>query len=77
MQSGLDGMIVYSLAITLSGALLAGTRGDNIWRSDDDGATWHDASTGLPDSYVHCLDVRDDGSVLAGTGVGVARSDDD
>ena len=77
MPSGLDGMIVYSLAITSSGALLAGTRGDYIWRSNDDGATWHEASKGLPDSYVHCLHVRDDGSVLAGTGVGVARSDDD
>jgi photosystem II stability/assembly factor-like uncharacterized protein len=77
MPSGLDGMIVYSLADTLSGALLAGTRGDFIWRSEDDGATWLDASKGLPDSYVHCLHVRDDGSVLAATGVGVARSDDD
>ena len=51
MRSGLDGMIVYSLAITSSGALLAGTRGDSIWRSNDDGATWHEASEGLPDSY--------------------------
>ena len=77
MPFGLDGMIVYSLAITPSGALLAGTRGDFVWRSDDAGATWHDASKGLPDSYVHCLHVRGDGSVFAATGVGVARSDDD
>ena len=77
MPCGLDGMIVYSLAVTASGALLAGTRGDFVWRSEDSGATWHDASKGLPDSYVHCLHVGDDGSVLAATGVGVARSDDD
>lgn len=73
---GLDGAIVYGLAATPGGDLLAGTRGDFVLRSSDDGATWQPSSDGLPDSYVHCLLVHD-GAIYAGTGVGVARSDDD
>ena len=75
--TGLDGLIVYSLATTSSGAWLAGTRGDYVFRSSDHGATWQEASEGLPDSYVHCLHARDDGTIFAGTGMGLVRSDDD
>ena len=68
---------INSLADTPTGAILAGTHGDGILRSDDGGATWDPSSDHLPDSSVHALAVLDDGSILAGTGQGLARSRDD
>ncbi len=74
---GLDGTIVYSLLETASGTLLAGTRGDGVARSDDGGATWVLPSAPVPDVYVHCLVQLNDGSLLAGTGLGISISTDD
>ena len=77
-RAGLPGAIIYSLLETSSGALLAGTRGDGVLRSDDGGATWSaPASSPVPDVYVHCLVQLADGSLLAGTGLGIAKSTDD
>jgi len=75
-QLGLDSSIVYALAETPGGNLLAGARGDFIQRSNDGGATWQPSAEGVPDSYVHSIVVHG-GSIFAGTGVGLARSDDD
>lgn len=36
----------------LQGLLYVGTSDGNVWRSDDDGATWANLSAGLPDRYV-------------------------
>lgn len=69
--------IVYSLAETAAGSILAGTRGGGILRSDDGGASWTPSNDGLPDVYVHCIVELQDGSILAGTGHGVSRSTDD
>ena len=69
--------IVHSLAETPSGAILAGTHGDGVLRSDDGGATWEPSSGDLPDASVHSLAVLADGSILAGTGQGLSRSLDD
>lgn len=66
--AALDGRSVLSL---LDG--LAGTRGDGV-HSSVDGVTW--SPTGLPGEIVHTLVRSPDGSVLAGTGSGVHRSDD-
>ncbi|MEQ1873713.1 MAG: hypothetical protein ABL953_08310 [Ilumatobacteraceae bacterium] len=75
---GMPGAIVYSLLETSSGTLLAGTRGDGVLRSDDRGATWSSPSnTPVPDSYVHCLVQLRDGSLLAGSGLGISISTDD
>lgn len=75
---GLADAIVYSLLETSSGTLLAGTRGDGVLRSEDRGATWSAPSNPpAPDTYVHCLVQLPDGSVLAGTGLGICRSTDD
>ncbi|MYE64477.1 MAG: hypothetical protein F4231_00950 [Acidimicrobiaceae bacterium] len=74
---GAAGTMVNSLAETSSGAILAGTHGDGVLRSDDGGARWDPSSDHLGDSSVHALAVLDDGSVLAGTGQGLARSLDD
>ena len=71
---GAAGATVHSLAETSSGAILAGTHGDGVLRSDDGGTTWEPSSDDLPDSSVHALAVLDDGSILAGTGQGLARS---
>ena len=69
--------MVHSLAETPSGAILAGTHGDGVLRSDDGGATWEPSSDHLPDTSVHSLAVLADGSILAGTGQGLSRSLDD
>lgn len=74
---GATDAIVHSLAETPSGAILAGTHGDGVLRSDDGGATWEPSSDRLPDASVHTLAVLGDGSILAGTGHGLARSVDD
>lgn len=74
---GAGGMTVHSLAETPSGAIVAGTHGDGILRSDDGGATWKPASDHLPDTSIHALTVLDDDSILAATGQGLARSSDD
>ena len=74
---GAAGPQVNSLAETSSGAILAGTHGDGVLRSDDGGLTWEPSSEGLGDTSVHALAVLDDGSILAGTGQGLARSLDD
>lgn len=75
--TGLDGAIVYSLAVTAAGTWLAGTRGRHIWRSEDEGHSWQPSLDGLQDSYVHCLAFDQSGAALAGTGNGIARSADD
>ena len=75
---GLAGSIVYSLLETSSGTLLAGTRGGGVQRSEDRGLTWSSQSTTpVPDAYVHCLLQLGDGSVLAGSGLGISISTDD
>lgn len=69
--------IVYALAETAAGTLLAGTRGDGLLRSEDAGITWTQSDHDLPDTYVHCVQELRDGSLLAGTGYGISRSTDD
>ena len=51
---------------TLS-TIFAGTEGGKVWRSSDSGATWSDASAGLPGDKINCMDSG--GSyLLAGVG---------
>jgi len=76
-HAGLDDAIVYSLVETSAGTLLAGTRGKGVARSNDGGATWSLPATPVPDVYVHCLVQLADGSLLAGTGLGISISIDD
>lgn len=52
--------------------LLAGTLGDGVLRSEDGGRNWATANFGLPDYDVSALVVSPGGTVLAGTGSGVA-----
>lgn len=55
----------------------AGSFGSGVFRSDNRGASWSRANTGLGDPFVLSLAVTDDGTVYAGTlGGGVYRSRD-
>src|SRR5690348_15344007 len=59
--SGLDGLDVTALHAA-DGAVLAGTYGDGLWRSDDDARTWERIDEGLSASTFRFVD-----SELAGT----------
>ena len=74
--AGIDGRSVFALARLGDRNVLAGTRGDGLHSSDDDGATWSPLTSNLPDTVVHTLVVARDGSVVAGTGAGTHRSRD-
>jgi photosystem II stability/assembly factor-like uncharacterized protein len=67
VQRGLEGRRVTSL-VARQGVVLAGTE-DGIFRSDDGGRTWSEASTGLGQRYVRWLAFHPDVSDLefAGT----------
>jgi photosystem II stability/assembly factor-like uncharacterized protein len=52
-RRGLEGRAVTSV-IAREGVVLAGTR-EGVWRSDDDGATWAEASAGLAVRHVRWL----------------------
>jgi photosystem II stability/assembly factor-like uncharacterized protein len=56
VRRGLKGQYVTSV-VALKGAILAGTT-DGIFRSKDDGATWHDASAGLSQRHIRWLAFR-------------------
>jgi photosystem II stability/assembly factor-like uncharacterized protein len=63
-----------SLAVTSDGAILAAHDIDGLYRSRDDGHTWHrvpSVATG-----VTSVAVAPDGSIYAGTAAGVLRSSD-
>jgi photosystem II stability/assembly factor-like uncharacterized protein len=59
--SGLDGLDVTALHAA-DGAVLAGTYGDGLWRSEDGGRTWERVDEGLSASTFRFVD-----SELAGT----------
>src|SRR5687768_7257831 len=67
VRRGLDGKRVTSV-IAREGVILAGTR-DGIFRSDDDGRNWREASEGLRHRHVRWLASHPDVSDLefAGT----------
>ncbi|MDP4199226.1 MAG: hypothetical protein Q8922_05645 [Bacteroidota bacterium] len=76
---GLSTLAVYSLAVTQSGAVLAGTNGGGVFRSSDHGAHWASSSTGLFSAKkILSLAVDRHGNVFAGDSVqGVFLSTDD
>lgn len=73
-SSGLNALIVYALSPTPDGAMLAGTYGGGIYRTDDHGLTWQ--HVGLDGRYVLSLATGPGGLLLAGTTEGVYRTDD-
>ena len=62
---------INALAADSRGNIFAGTSGDGIYRSTDDGNTWATVNTGLTKKSVNCLLVEDGGSsIYAGTSNG-------
>jgi hypothetical protein len=74
--AGADEWPVFALDVG-GRALVVGTRGGGVLRSDDSGATWSTGNSGLPDPVVHTFAREPGGALLAGTGLGIARSVDD
>ena len=56
------------------GFILAGTEGDGVFASFDDGAMWHAANEGLTINRVYSLGVDGQGRPMAGTSAGVFQS---
>jgi hypothetical protein len=71
-------LVVISALLVVGDEIFAGTEGAGIYRSLDNGATWGEANTGLPNTndarYVFSLTVSS-GTIFAGTnGAGIYRS---
>jgi hypothetical protein len=57
-----------------TGVIFAGTEGDGVFASFDDGTTWHAANEGLTVNRVFSLGVDGQGQPMAGTSAGVFRA---
>jgi photosystem II stability/assembly factor-like uncharacterized protein len=64
---------VRALIQNEAGAIFAGTEGDGVFGSFDDGITWQPANEGLSVNRVFALGVDNRGYILAGTSAGVFR----
>jgi len=73
-SGGLMNNEIVSLEINTSDYLFAGTNGDGLYRSADDGANW--IHTELTNASVPALTINSSGHLFAGTGCGVLRSTD-
>ena len=58
---------IQAMVTTTKGVLYAGSFGMGIFRSDNRGASWETANTGLGDRFILCLGADTDGTVYAGT----------
>ena len=74
--NGPYGGVIYSLVDDGEGRLFAGTEGDGIFMSEDNGETWVETNIGITNFIVYTLAVNQQGQVFAGTdGAGVFRLD--
>jgi photosystem II stability/assembly factor-like uncharacterized protein len=62
-----------ALAVDAQGTLYGATADSGVFRSTDRGSSWSDVSSGLPDTAVSSLAITGDGSLYAGTGMGLFR----
>ncbi len=65
---------VNTLAINSSGYVFAGTSGDGVFLSTNNGTTWTAVNTGLTNSAVRALAINSSGYIFAGTDTGVFLS---
>ncbi len=73
--NGAYGGIIDVLVRHPNGYLFATARSNGIFRSTDNGSTWHDASIGLQVPTIYALAVHPNGDIFAGSeGGGVYRS---
>lgn len=68
--NGLPSGAVSSLAINSSGHVFAGTYGNGVYRSTDNGNNWTQINTGLTNNYVRSLAINSSGYIFAGTSSG-------
>ncbi len=66
--------VVRALMQDKQGFILAGTEGDGVFASFDDGAIWHAANEGLTINRVYSLGVDGQGRPMAGTSAGVFQA---
>ncbi|HEX9828671.1 MAG TPA: T9SS type A sorting domain-containing protein [Bacteroidota bacterium] len=72
--NGPYGGVIYSLVDDGEGRLFAGTEGDGIFMSEDNGETWVETNVGITNFIVYTLAVNQQGQVFAGTeGGGIFR----
>ena len=75
VDSGLTDSTIYSLAVSGTGVLFAGTAYGGVFRSSNNGTSWTEVNTGITDSTIYTLAVSSAGNVFAGSDVqGVFRS---
>lgn len=75
VNNGLTNTSVYSsLAINSSGNVFAGTLGEGVFMSTNNGASWSAANNSLTNYFVRALAVSGSGNVFAGTYGGVFLS---
>ena len=67
---------IFSLLVTESGTVFAGSDRYSLFRSDDNGESWSQGDAGLSNSHVSDVVISDDGTVFAATHRGVSFSDD-
>jgi ligand-binding sensor domain-containing protein len=65
---------VWSVAIDSSGVMYAGSAGDGIWHSADEGQSW--STNSPPEATVTSLSAAPDGGIWGGTSVGCFKSHD-
>ncbi|MCF8395565.1 MAG: choice-of-anchor A family protein, partial [Melioribacteraceae bacterium] len=67
---------VRALAVDGNGRIYAGTWGNGVFYSDDNGGNWTNISAGLSALAVHALTINEDNEVYAGTwGSGIEKYD--
>jgi ligand-binding sensor domain-containing protein len=64
---------VRALMQDIAGVIFAGTEGDGVFASFDEGITWQATNDGLTVNRVFALGLDGDGHVVAGTSAGVFR----
>jgi len=67
VNNGLTNTDIYAFAVTTTGVIFAGTAGEGVFRSEDNGDTWTAVNTGLTDTDVRSLLLDPSGYLFAGT----------
>ena len=78
MNNGLTNTYVPALAINASGQIFAGTWGNGVFLSTDNGESWTEVSNGITQPFILSLVINAEGDIFAGAdfGGGVFRSVD-
>lgn len=77
-QRGLDGKIIYSLTSDQFGAIYAGTKSDDVYKTQDQGLTWRPINKGLKNNNIFRVQMSPSNILFAcsETERGIYKSDD-